>query len=355
VFGPFSLADGYYAQTLNLDMTVYVPWTTSTCPTLTVTTYVGELAQFSLDSASFAASSYGNGLCRYEVQRSVTLSSTTVGLWYDEARARDKAVVIKVSFSLPASEVVIYRVDVSGSRFAENYIDKYVNKWRSLVLRGFFSQTLRTCNIASLPQVNGTVVLTNIETYSSTAVKAADYLAVVRGAPSDYVIKEVRFRVRPAGAFAGPVNVYVKGDKFEEPWLLTWAFRVAQAVKTAADFFGLIPGPLSWFIDRVFDLQALLYPDIRISTTAEYVEVYWRAGIYDKFYQVAFETGVSTRDRVLEIVDVTVGADSIDLCMSSPITSPMPAVGGWAPLDTQYLRHWVFGMRVTDDVAFVQR
>jgi len=202
---------------------------------------VGELAQFSLDSASFAASSYGNGLCRYEVQRSVTLSSTTVGLWYDEARARDKAVAIKVSFSLPASEVVIYRVDISGRRFAENYIDKNVDRWQFLVLRGFFSQTLRACNTARLPQVNRTVVLTNIETYSSTAVKAADYLAVVRGAPSDYVIKEVQFRVRPAGAFAGPVNVYVKGDKFEEPWWLTWAFRVAQAVKTAADFFGLIP------------------------------------------------------------------------------------------------------------------
>jgi len=97
----------------------------------------------------------------------------------------------------------------------------------------------------------------------------------------------------------------------------------------------------------------LLYPGIRISTTAEYVEVYWRAGIYDKFYQVAFETGVSTRDRVLEIVDVKVGTDYVLLCMSSPFTSPMPAVG-WAPLDTQYLRHWVFGMRMTSNVQFVQ-
>jgi hypothetical protein len=355
VFGPFSLTDGYYAQTLNLDMTVYVPWSTPPCPTLTVTTYVGELAQFNLDSASFSASSYNNGLCRYEVQRSVTLSSTTVGLWYDEARARDKAVVIKVSFSLPASEVVIYRVDVSGRRFAENFIDKNVDRWQFLVLRGFFSQTQRACSTAKLPQVNYTAALTNIETYSAAvAVKAADFLAVVRGAPSDYVIKEVRFRVRPAGAFAGPVNVYVKGDKFEEPWWLTWAFRVAQAVKTAADFFGLIPGPLSWFIDRVFDLRALLYPDTRISTTADYVEVYWRSGIYDKFYQVAFETGVSTRDRVLEIVDVKVGTDYVLLCMWSPFTSLMPAVDLNAPLDTQYLRHWVFGMRVTSNVRFVQ-
>ncbi|KUO87398.1 MAG: hypothetical protein AT715_02705 [Thermoproteus sp. JCHS_4] len=169
VFGPFSLADGYYAQTLNLDMTVYVPWSAPPCPTLTVTTYVGELAQFGLDSASFSASSYGNGLCRYEVQRSVTLSPTTVGLWYDEARARDKAVAIKVSFSLPASEVKIYRADISGRRFAENYIDKNVFQWQGLIFRGFFSQTLRTCNIASLPQVNYTAVLTNIETYSMTA------------------------------------------------------------------------------------------------------------------------------------------------------------------------------------------
>jgi hypothetical protein len=355
VFGPFSLADGYYGQTLSIDMTVYVPWSTPPCPTLTVTTYVGEFGHVHLDSASFSASSYGNGLCAYEVWRSVTLSSTTVGLWYDEARARDKAVVIKVSFSLPASEVVIYRVDVSGRRFAENYIDKNVNKWRSLVLRGFFSQTLRACSTAKLPQVNRTVVLTNIETYSAAAaVKAADFLAVVRGAPSDYVIKEVRFRVRPAGAFTGPVNVYVKGDKFEEPWWLTWAFRVAQAVKSAADFFGLIPGPLSWFIDRVFDLRALLDPAAKTSITADYVEVSWRAGIFDKFYQVALETGVSTRDRVLEIVDVRVGTDYALLCMWSPFTSPMPAVDLNAPLDTQYLRHWVFGMRVTDDVTFIK-
>jgi hypothetical protein len=355
VFGPFSLVDGYYGQTLNLDMTVYVPWSTPPCPTLTVTTYAGELAQFSLDSASFAASSYGNGLCRYEVQRSVTLSPDAVGLWYDEARARDKAVVIKVSFSLPASEVVIYRVDVSGRRFAENFIDKNVNKWHFLVLRGFFSQTLRTCNIASLPQVNYTAVLTNIETYSMTTGDVMDYLAVVRGAPSDYVIKEVRFRVRPAEAFVGVSGVYVKGYTYQEPWWLTWAFRLSQAVKTAADFFGLIPGPLSWFIDRVFDLQRLTQPNIQTSTTAEYVEVYWRAGIFDKFYQVAFKMDVSTRDRVIEVVDVEVGADSIDLCMFSPLTSPMPAVDPITPFDTQYLRHWIFGMRVTDDVPFAAR
>jgi hypothetical protein len=352
IFGPFSVADGYYGETLSVDMTVYVPWSAPPCPTLTVTTYAGDLAHVRLDSASFTAFSYNNGLCTYDVRRSVMLSPTTVGLWYDEARARDKAVVIKVSFSLPASEVVIYRADISGYRFAENYIDKNVDRWQFLVLRGFFSQTLRACNTARLPQVNYTAVLTNIETYSSTAIKAADYLAVVRGAPSDYVMKEVRFRVRPAGAFAGPVNVYVNGDKFEEPWLLTWAFRLSQAMKTALDFFGLIPGPLSWFIDRVFDLRALLYLDIRTSTTAEYVEVYWRAGIYDKFYQVAFETGVSARDRVLEVVDVIVGADTGNLCMWSPLTSPMPAVG-WAPLDTQYLRHWVFGMRMTSNVQFV--
>jgi hypothetical protein len=130
---------------------------------------------------------------------------------------------------------------------------------------------------------------------------------------------------------------------------------VAQAVKSAADFFGLIPGPLSWFIDRVFDLRALLYPDIRISTTTDYVEVYWRSGIFDKFYQVAFETGVSTRDRVIEIVDVRVGTDSTHLCMRSPITLPMPAVDPNAFFDMQYLRHWVFGMRVTVGVPFADR
>jgi hypothetical protein len=124
VFGPFSLADGYYGETLNIDMTVYVSWRTPPCPTLTVTTYAGEFGHIHLDSASFTASSYSNGLCKYEVQRSATLSPDAVGLWYDEARARDKAVTIKVSFSHPASQVVIYRVDISGRRFAENYIDK---------------------------------------------------------------------------------------------------------------------------------------------------------------------------------------------------------------------------------------
>jgi hypothetical protein len=353
VFGPFSLADGYYGETLNIDMTVYVPWSTPPCPTLTVTTYAGEHAQFIRDSASFTASRYDSNArrCIYDVQRSATLSPDAVGLWYDEARARDKAVAIRVSFSHPASQVA--RVDISGRRFAENYIDKNVNKWRSLVLRGFFSLTQRACGTARVPQVNYTVALTNIETYSWPSPRF-DYLAVVVGSPRDYVIKEVWFRVRPAGAYRGPVNVYVKGDKFEEPWWLTWAFRIAQVVKSAADFFGLIPGPASWFIDRVFDLRALLNPDIKIFTTAEYVEVYWRAGIFDKFYQVAFETGVIVRDRVLEVVDVRVGTDYALLCMSSPITSSMPAVDLDAPSDPQYLRHWVFGMRVTDDVPFVR-
>ncbi len=355
VFGPFSLADGYYGETLNIDMTVYVPWSTPPCPTLTVTTYAGEFGHVHLDSASFTASSYGNGLCRYEVQRSVTLSSTgTVGLWYDEARARDKAVAIKISFSHSASEVVIYRVDISGRRFAENYIDKNVGQWQSLILRGFFSLTQRGCGTARVPQVNYTVVLTNIETYSR-AEDIADYLAVVVGSPRDYVIKEVWFRGRPAGAFAEPVNVYVKGDKFEEPWWLTWFFRVAQVVKSAADFVGAIPGPLSWFIDRVLDLRALTRPDITIITTAEYVYVHWRAGIFDKLYQVAFEIrAFPARDRVIEVGDVRVGTNTALSCLSSPITSPMPAVDLTARFDLQRLRHWVFGMRVTENVPFVR-
>jgi len=181
IFGPFSVVDGYYGQMLNLDMIVAVPWNAPPCPALTVTTYVGDYAHIRLDSASFAASSYSNGLCRYSVRRSATLSSATIGLWYDETRARDKAVVIKVSFSHPASEVAIYRVDISGHRFAENYIDKNVRQWTTLVLRGFFSQTLRACSTAKLPQVNRTAVLTNIETYSLATGKVADFLSVVRG------------------------------------------------------------------------------------------------------------------------------------------------------------------------------
>jgi hypothetical protein len=388
VFGPFSLADGYYAQTLNLDMTVYVPWSTSTCPALTVTTYAGEFGHIHLDSASFTASSYNNGACIYEVRRSATLSPDAVGLWYDEARARDKAVAIKVSFSHPASQVMIYRVDISGRRFAENYIDKNVAQWQLLILRGFFSLTPRYCSFARLPQVNYTVALTNIRTYSAVV---ADFLAVE--SPSDYAIKGVRFRVKPIGDSPGPVNVYVKGDRFkelrpppvniyikwdrfveegegfrwlpvnarvrwgifEEPWWLTWSFGVSQAVKTVLDFFGLMSGPVGWFIDRVFDLRDLSYPAMTMTITTEYVDVYWRSGIYDKFYQVAFETGGSTRDRVIEIVDVRVGTDSTHLCMRSPITSPMPAVDPNAFFDMQYLRHWVFGMRVTVGVPFADR
>jgi hypothetical protein len=91
-----------------------------------------------------------------------------------------------------------------------------------------------------------------------------------------------------------------------------------------------------------------------MSITKEYVDVYWRSGIYDKFYQVAFETRGSTRDRVIEVVDVRVGTDSTHLCMRSPITSPMPAVNLTAPFDLQFLRHWVFGMRVTEYVPFVK-
>jgi hypothetical protein len=152
IFGLFSLADGYYGETLSIDMTVYVPWSTPPCPTLTVTTYAGELGHIRLDSASFAASSYNNGACIYEVQRSAMLSPDAVGLWYDEARARDKAVVIKVSFSHPASEVVIYRADISGRRFAENFIDKNnIFQWQTLILRGFFSQTTRYSALVDCP------------------------------------------------------------------------------------------------------------------------------------------------------------------------------------------------------------
>ncbi len=354
IFGPFSLTDGYYGETLNIDMTVYVPWSAPPCPTLTVTTYVGDLAQFIRDSASFTASSYNNGLCAYEVRRSVTLSPTIVGIWYDEARARDKAAVIKVSFSHSASEVIIYRVDISGRRFAENYIDKNVAQWQSLILRGFFSLTQRGCGTARVPQVNYTVVLTNIETYSRAEV-LADYLAVVVGSPRDYVIKEVWFRLRPAAAFKEVSNVYVKGDKYEEPWWLTWFFRVVQVVKSAADFFGLIPGPASWFIDRVFDLRKLTQPDINTITTAEYVYVHWRAGIFDKFYQVAFQIDAfPARDRVIEVGDVRAGTAHALVCLSSPITSPMPAVDLTVERDPQFLRHWVFGMRVTEKVPFVR-
>jgi hypothetical protein len=389
VFSPFSLADGYYGETLSIDMTVYVPWSAPPCPTLTVTTYVGEFGHIHLDSASFAASSYNNGACIYEVQRSATLNPDAVGLWYDEARARDKAVAIKVSFSHPASEVKIYRVDISGRRFAENYIDKNVDKWLYLVLRDFFSQTLRACGTARMPPVNHTAALINIATYSAAAVIIADILAVE--SPSDYGIKGVWFRVKHVGASPGPVNVYVKGDRFEElrpppvniyikwdksveggegfrwlpvnvrrdifeePWWMAWAFKLSQVLKAVLDFFGLMSGPVGWFIDRVFDLRDLLYPAMTMSITKEYVEVYWRSGIFDKFYQVAFITGSSLRDRVIEIVDVRVGTDSTHLCMRSPITSPMPAVDPNVFFDMQYLRHWVFGMRVTDDVPFVER
>jgi hypothetical protein len=136
---------------------------------------------------------------------------------------------------------------------------------------------------------------------------------------------------------------------------MAWAFKLSQAVKAVLDFFGLISGPLSWFIDRVFDLRDLLYPAMTMTITTEYVDVYWRSGIYDKFYQVAFRTGGSLRDRVIEVVDVRVGTDSTHLCMSSPITSPMPAVAPPSLYDPQLMRHWIFGMRVTTNVPFVDR
>jgi hypothetical protein len=287
----------------------------------------------------------------------VTLSSTIVGLWYDEARARDKAVMIKVSFSHQASEVIIYRVDISGRRFAENYIDKNDSeRWWSLVLRGFFSQTARFCSRRA-PQVNNTVVLVNIETYSMTAGRSADYLAVVTGAPRDFAIREVRFIVTPARAFVKDdgVRVYVRGDAYREPWWVTWAFKLAQVVKSAADFFERMPGPLSWFIDRVFNLRSLSNPDIRISTTTDYVLVYWRAGLFDMFRQVAFEIGVSQIDRTIVIDYVGVASSYAHLC-AGYVVSPMPAVVTKDPdPDQQRVRHWVFGMRVLYDVPFVIR
>jgi hypothetical protein len=237
--------------------------------------------------------------------------------------------------------------------------------------------------------VNYTAALINIATYS---VAWADFLAVE--SPSGYGIKGVWFRVKHVGDSPGLVNVYVKGDRFEglrpppvniyikwdrfveggegfrwfpvnarvrwgifkEPWWMAWAFKLSQVLKAVLDFFGLLSGPVGWFMDRVFDLRDLLYPAMTMTITKEYVEVYWRSGIYDKFYQVAFETGGSIRDRVVEVVDVRVGTDYAHLCMRSPLTSPMPAVVTRDPLfDLQFLRHWVFGMRVTYGVPFRER
>jgi hypothetical protein len=69
---------------------------------------------------------------------------------------------------------------------------------------------------------------------------------------------------------------------------------------------------------------------------------------------VAFRTGGSIIDSVIEIVDVRVGTDSTHLCMRSPITSPIPAVAPPSLDDPQKMRHWVFGMRVTVNVPFVR-
>jgi hypothetical protein len=198
-------------------------------------------------------------------------------------------------------------------------------------------------------------VLVNIETYSAAAIAAADYLAVVTGASSDFVVKEVLFRVRPARAFGGVSSVYVKGYTYEEPWWLTWTFRLAQAVKTALDFFERIPGPVSWSIDRVLDLRSLSNPDIRISTTTDYVEVYWRASLFDMLRQVAFEITVSQIDRTIEIDYARVATDYAHLCVGY-VASPMPAMDLTArPPDPQFLRHWVFGMRVTYGVPFIKK
>ena len=235
--------------------------------------------------------------------------------------------------------------------------------------------------------MNYTAALINIATYSLASGIVADFLAVE--SPSGYGIKGVRFRMKPNGDSPGFVNVYVKGDRFkelrpppvniyvkwdrfveggegfryarvrwgifEEPWWMAWSFGVSQAVKTVLDFFGLMSGPVGWFIDRVFNLRDLSYPAMTMTITTEYVDVYWRSGIFDKFYQVAFKTGGSTRDRAIEIVDVRVGTDSAHLCMRSPITSPMPSVDPNAFFDMQYLRHWVFGMRATVGVPFADR
>jgi hypothetical protein len=69
---------------------------------------------------------------------------------------------------------------------------------------------------------------------------------------------------------------------------------------------------------------------------------------------VAFEISASTtRDRVIEVGDVRVGTDFALLCLSSPITSPMPAIAPPSVEYTQKIRHWVVGMRVRVNVPFV--
>lgn len=343
LIGPFTLADGYYGAKLDLDMTVFVPSSTSACPSLTVSTYVGEKAQYFLDVATFSGV-YSNGYCRYEVVRSIALSSNTVGIWYDEARARDKAVLIKVSFSRDVSEIIIYKASLSGYRFAENIVDKYADEWRALILRGHFSVLPRGCGF-SIPQVNRTLVLVDMYTYSYQGI-ARDYLAVNLGAPSDYKITSVEFRIRPATAFRGGVSVYYKGGPTQETWWVAWAFRVAQVIKTVLDIADKIPGPISFVIDQVLGLERLLYPDMSISQTSDYAQVRWRSGLFDAHRVVAFEIDTNNQVKTIEVTSVQVGTGiTVGAACSTPLSSAIPWIDPYAPTSLQQVRHWTLGMR----------
>ncbi|MGC8583848.1 MAG: hypothetical protein ACP5MH_08970 [Thermoproteus sp.] len=347
LFGPYALADGYYDSVLTLDMIASVPWSSSSCPALTVNVYVGDRAQWPIYSASFAAASYTGASCIYDIRRSINLSPGYIGLWYDEARARDAAVFVKVEFNPPAYAAV-YRADISGSRFAENYIDKPYLEWLGSLLRGFYSESLRSCPTGGVA-VNGTAQYVDLYVMTvGMGISPADFVHVYLIGASSSKLQRIQLLITPPSAYRG-YSIWYKEPRYQEPWLVSVFFVVLYVAKAIADFFGAL-GYVSYSLDLVLAIRNAAWSDSTAAVTSNGVYITWQSGYAESFRYVgiSIDTDVSIQHRV-SILEV----DSDMLCGWTMLNATVPQMKDVAYISTttlQGLRHWIYRMRYSYDV-----
>ena len=350
LFGPFALADGYYDSVLTLDMIASVPWSSSSCPALSVDVYVGDKAQWKVYSSSFSAVSYTGSSCIYDIRASVNLSPGYIGLWYDEARARDAAVFIKAEFNPPAY-VAVYRADIAGNRFAENYIDKPYSEWLGSLLRGFYSESLRSCPTGGVA-VNGAPQYVNLRVMTGSFGNPTDFVHVNLVGSSSSKLQRIQVLIAPPSAYRG-YSIWYKEPRYKEPWYVSMFFDALTLVKRIADFLGVLPSYASYALDVILAIRNAAWSDSTVTTTSSGVYITWQSGYTESFKYVGISITPNTAiQRQISILEV----DSDALCSWTKLNATIPQTTGISYIGTvplQPLRHWIYGMRYDFGVPLI--
>jgi len=361
LLGPYALADGYYSAVFDWHIVAEVPWPTSSCPTFKIDVYIGDKAHMWIDSAYGTLLSYSGGKCLYEVKKSTTLSTTLMGTWYDEARARDAAVFIRFSLSHQASKIWVYTATIRGQRFAENYPDKPYREWTRSVLRGFYSITPRRSQVNSM-LYNGTApVFVNMYIYHElTGTVFKDlvnvYMVATRG-NREPRISTITLYISPSSAYKNFAVFYGSQDRYEEPWWVSMFFTGATIVKTALDLLGAIPGLLSYAIDIILDVRNAAWSGASARYTSDgRVEITWITGYAEWFKYVGIALATSeTIDHTIQISKVeVVGADGATYSTDPhAISITLPFNVQLYNTVSQSFRHWAYGMRYIYDTPMI--